>query len=185
MNKQHKKTEYTVINEKKIVFPRFTVVLEQILKESVEYQYSYLKTFDSVCILPLVGEKVLLIREYRHTFRSWIYEIPGGGVDKKLTLIENAKKELLEETGYSALKIKPLGFYYPSPGLTTEKTYLYVAKCKKTETLHLEPLELIETKLMHINEFENLIVNNQFLHGMGLIAWQKYKAIKDKASFWR
>ena len=55
---------------------------------------------DGVSILP-VNDKgdVLIFREYRYGIQDYIYSIPTGSVEKDLTVFENAKKELLEESG--------------------------------------------------------------------------------------
>ncbi len=72
-------------------------------------------------------ETILLVKQYRYALKSTNLELPAG----KLEVGENpdnaAKRELEEETGYSAKIWKPLGYINTTPGICTEKLYLYFA----------------------------------------------------------
>jgi ADP-ribose pyrophosphatase len=82
----------------------------------------------SVVIVPLLPNKrVLLIKQFRHAAGKNIYEIPAGTSETGESLLHCAKRELAEETGYTAKKWKRLCQFYPAPGISTERMALYQA----------------------------------------------------------
>lgn len=80
---------------------------------------------DIVCIVPFVAnENIMLIKQYRPAIGKKIIEFPAGLVDKGETVIQAAKREMLEETGYELLKPHMFGVGYSSPGMTDENITL-------------------------------------------------------------
>jgi len=72
---------------------------------------------------------VLLIRQYRHPAAAMLWELPAGLRDVKgEPLVRTAQRELLEETGYRAADWLVLIDYYPSPGISTERIRIYLAR---------------------------------------------------------
>ena len=82
----------------------------------------------SVAILPLTREgQILLIRQYRHAVGRYLYEIPAGTTEPGEPPLACAKRELIEETGYTAKRWKRICRFYPAPGISTERMVLYAA----------------------------------------------------------
>ena len=82
----------------------------------------------AVCIVPLDGSTVTMIRQYRCAADQYLLEIPAGKRDiDGEPPEETAKRELVEEVGLSAGKIHLLGEYYNSPGFCDEYSYCYLA----------------------------------------------------------
>jgi ADP-ribose pyrophosphatase len=75
------------------------------------------------------ADRVLMIRQYRHPVRRLLWEIPAGlrDVDGE-PLLQTAKRELLEEAGYQARDWHVLVDYFTSPGFTTERLRLFLAR---------------------------------------------------------
>ena len=169
--------KYEIVDQRESSLGRLTIHLDTVKKDDRCYPYSFLKANDSICVLPIVDNKILLVKQYRHALKSWEFEIPGGGLEEGEDIEMAAARELLEETGYKADSIKRLGMYYPSPGITSEKAYLCVALCHNENEITREPLELITTGLFSISAFEEMIRSGDFRHGMGLVAWLKYKTL--------
>jgi 8-oxo-dGTP pyrophosphatase MutT (NUDIX family) len=73
--------------------------------------------------------QVLLIRQYRHPVGSQLWEIPAGlrDVDGEPPL-ETARRELLEEAGYLAADWQVLADFFTSPGITSERLRVYLAR---------------------------------------------------------
>jgi len=83
----------------------------------------------SVGILPLLtGNRVLLIRQYRHAVGQTIWEIPAGTMEPGETPIECARRELEEETGYRARSLKPFFDCYAAPGYSMELMRVFLAR---------------------------------------------------------
>ena len=73
--------------------------------------------------------QVLLIRQYRHPVGELLWEIPAGLLDVAGESQENAaRRELLEETGYLAETLEPLIEFFTTPGGSTEKIAIFLAK---------------------------------------------------------
>ncbi len=99
----------------------------------------------AVVILPFLdADTILLIRNRRYTVGEILIELPAGTLEKGELPMNCAGRELQEETGYLAGRLKPIGSFYASPGIMTEKMYLFAAyDLEKTRTA-LEPDEEIE-----------------------------------------
>ena len=73
--------------------------------------------------------QVLLIRQYRHPVGELLWEIPAGLLDVAGESQENAaRREVLEETGYLAETLEPLIEFFTTPGGSTEKIAIFLAK---------------------------------------------------------
>ncbi len=72
--------------------------------------------------------RVLLVRQYRYTVNDFIWEFPAGRIDEGEDELPAAKRELLEETGYSAERWKRVLFFYVSPGFLDETMAVYLAE---------------------------------------------------------
>src|SRR4051812_27271853 len=98
---------------------RFGVTIDQVILPNGEKKtFSYLNFAKGVCILPITeDQKVVCLKQSRHAMKSWEWELPAGMIDNEsLPPIETAKRELEEETGYTAKHWLELGSFYPSPG---------------------------------------------------------------------
>ena len=83
----------------------------------------------SVVVLPVLDDgRVLLIQQYRYAARQFLWELVAGRMDDGETPIEGAARELKEETGYTAKKLKVFLEFFPTPGFLEEKMYLLLAE---------------------------------------------------------
>lgn len=85
--------------------------------------------YDAVGIVPIMDDgTVVLLRQYRQPFQSYMLEIPAGKLDLEgETIEEAAQRELREETGLRAERLERLGAFRNSAGWTNEVTHLYLA----------------------------------------------------------
>jgi ADP-ribose pyrophosphatase len=75
------------------------------------------------------ARRVLLIRQYRHPVGQYLWELPAGLCDKEgEDPLVTARRELAEETGWTAADWSTLVDLYPSPGISTEKCRIYQAR---------------------------------------------------------
>jgi len=107
----------------------------------------------AVVVLPLLPDNhVLLIRNRRYAVGQILLELPAGTLDKGESPMNCAGRELLEETGYLAARLQPLGNFYSSPGVLSEKMYAFAAydleksqaALEEGEEIELQPASLVE-----------------------------------------
>ncbi len=100
-------------------------------------------------------ESVVMVRQFRHGAGQVTLETPGGLVDPGETPAEAAARELLEETGYAADEIVPLGALNPNPALFSNRLHGFLARgarpvCEvrndRTEETHVELVPLAELR---------------------------------------
>ena len=104
--------------------------------------------------------KVCLIKQYRHVFGEWLWELPAGKIDNDEPPSETAVRELREETGLSAKKWSSLGTVISSPGVFSEIVNLYLAQELKTGIHAHEKGELIEVHWFSLNDAQKMVINN-------------------------
>jgi len=118
--------------DKKTLFTgkRVTLELQHLHNDATnaEHTREVVKTSDAVVIVPVMDDgRIVLIRNYRWAPARELIELPAGAIDPGEMPTNAAGRELLEETGFLAQKIQPLGWFYMSPGILTEKMYAFVA----------------------------------------------------------
>lgn len=75
------------------------------------------------------AQRVLMIRQYRHPVGRQLWEIPAGLRDADgESPLQTAERELLEETGYRATQWHTLVDYFSSPGYSTERLRIFLAR---------------------------------------------------------
>ena len=108
-------------------------------------------------ILPFVNkDEVLFLRQYRPAINKYLYELPAGTREKNESEISCARRELIEETGYSAAKFVKLGYIYPVPGYSTEKIIIYQAYGLKPAKKCLEKDEIIQHSIISKTKLREL-----------------------------
>ena len=101
----------------------------------------------AVAILPFVSDdEIMLIRNFRYPIGAYLLELPAGTLEKNEDPINCAGRELLEETGYLAGRMKAIGNFFTSPGILSEKMYAYAAYDLEQGTQALEEGEDIELR---------------------------------------
>ena len=82
----------------------------------------------SVVVLPVFSTgEILLIRQYRHAARAFLWELVAGRVDAGESPAQAAHRELAEETGYAARRLRKLLEIFPSPGFVSERMCIFSA----------------------------------------------------------
>jgi ADP-ribose pyrophosphatase len=83
----------------------------------------------AVGVVPFVDrDTIAMVRQYRHPVGRVTLELPAGKLDEGESALSCVRRELREETGYTARKITRLLQYWPSPAFANEVLHLYVAE---------------------------------------------------------
>jgi ADP-ribose pyrophosphatase len=83
----------------------------------------------SVVILPLLPDgRILLIQQYRYAAREYLWELVAGRMDPGENPRQAAARELIEETGYRAKRLRIFLEFFPTPGFLEEKMFLLLAE---------------------------------------------------------
>lgn len=141
-----------------------------------EGDYFYVRTPGSVFIIPMINDKFVMIKQFRYLNQRESVEFPGGGIKKHLSIIENALKELEEETGYSSENIEFIGKFNPFHGVTDEYCHVFFAKNLYKVNAVTDESEEFEVLLITKNELMCLIKDNKIWDGMTLSAFSLFLA---------
>ncbi len=101
---------------------------EIILPNGKKAVREYLAHPGAVAVVPFINETdIIMVKQYRYPVNKITYELPAGKLDRKESLLKCARRELKEETGYGAKKIKKLISFYPSTAFSDEELHIYSA----------------------------------------------------------
>ena len=110
----------------------------------------------SVVVLPVFPDgRILMIRQYRHSVRQYLWELVAGSKDPGESFEAGARRELREETGYTARRMRKLLDLFPTPGFVSENMVIFLAEELKLGKAHPEPDEKIELRILSLREIEN------------------------------
>lgn len=131
----------------------------------------------AVGIIALTSKgEIILVRQYRKPVEQVMLEIPAGLFDKGENLTAAAKRELEEETGYKAEKIKKVFSAFMSPGYSTEKFHYFMTKDIKKTTQRYEEDEHIKVVKIPILAAWRMvksgkIKDNKTIVGIAIAKW--------------
>jgi ADP-ribose pyrophosphatase len=109
--------------------PIFHVTLDRAIDPGgFEIKRAIVKHGGSAVMMPVDDRgRILLVRQYRLPAQSYLWELPAGRVDEGETFLQAARRELKEETGYTAKRWKKIATFFPSPGFLAEKMTIFLA----------------------------------------------------------
>ena len=115
----------------------------------------------AVCVIPVTEEgNVVLERQYRYPLDQVITEIPAGKLDfPEEDRLEAAKRELKEETGYSADKWIDMGLFYPAAAYSDEKITIFLAMGLHKGENNLDPGEFLDVFEISLDEALEQVLN--------------------------
>jgi ADP-ribose pyrophosphatase len=112
----------------------------------------------SVVVLPVLSDgRIVLIRQYRHAAGQYLWELVAGHKEPHENPVTGAHRELLEETGYTARRIRKLVEIFPSPGLLGERMDIFLAEGLTKGKAQPEEDEKITQKIVTLREAEKWI----------------------------
>jgi ADP-ribose pyrophosphatase len=123
----------------------FRLVKENVtLDNGATADLEYVEHPGAAAIVPLIGpQEVILIKQYRHALKQYIWEIPAGTLGPQEPVMDCARRELIEETGYAAEVWQKLAEITPVPGYSDERIHLFLASELKSAHQALDPDEVL------------------------------------------
>lgn len=133
----------------------------------------------AVVIIPLLdAEHVCLVRNFRFSVEEWLLELPAGTLEPPEPPDVTAVRELAEETGYRAAQWRKLTEFYPSPGIMSERMYLYVAEGLTPGPQRLEAGEEIKTEILSWKDAVAAIFDGRIRDAktmVGVLLWDRLR----------
>lgn len=166
--------------ERKVIYQgrRITLVNDTLTHPSgASYSRVIVQHPGAVVILPLVDDDhVCLVRQWRHAVQETLLELPAGTLEPPEDPLTTAQRELAEETGYTAADWTALLTFYPSPGLLTERMFLFAARQLSPGIARPELDENLEPVIVSLNEALELVDCGQIMDAktlVGLLWWER------------
>ena len=112
----------------------------------------------SVVILPLLPDgRIVMVRQYRHATRGYLWELVAGRMEPGESVRVAAARELAEETGYRAKRLRVFLDVFPTPGFVEERMYILLAQGLEAGPARPEDDEKISVKAFQPRELEKMI----------------------------
>jgi len=111
---------------------------------------------------------IVVERQYRHAAGQYLWELPAGKLDAGEAPVDGAKRELAEETGYSAQKWSELVEYYASPGFLGESMKVFLAEGLVAGDAHPEEDEHIDFRLVKLSDLLQMVDKGKIIDGKTL-----------------
>lgn len=177
MNFEEKTLNSKVVYEGKVV---------TVIKDDVEVADGH-KSFREVVLhsggVVVVAQKdndtILLVKQYRYPLKKVNLELPAGKLEIGENPDEACKRELEEETGYIAKNWKSLGYINTTPGICTEKLYLYLAQNLEFVGEHPDEGEILKCDEYKLSEVFKMIQNGEINDSKTICALTRAFLIKD------
>ena len=138
----------------------------------------------SVVVLPVLPDgRILLIRQYRHATRQYLWELVAGRIDRGESVKQAAARELIEETGYRAKRFRVFLDVFPTPGFLEERMYILLADKLTSGEAHPEEDEKITSRAFGTSALESMIRRNVLCDGktiVGLLYYFRFLARKKR-----
>ena len=118
--------------------------------------------------------RILLVRQYRLPAQGYLWELPAGRVDQGETFLQAARRELKEETGYTAKSWKKIATFFPSPGFLAEKMTIFLATdLTAGESTPMDD-ERIETRWFTASDLGKWIESGKIIDAKTMIGYCRY-----------
>jgi ADP-ribose diphosphatase len=112
----------------------------------------------SVVVLPLLPDgRILLVRQYRHATRQFLWELVAGRIERGENPRQAAARELLEETGYRAKRYRVFLDIFPTPGFLEERMYILLAQGLTSGDARPEEDEKISSRVFSRSQLRQMI----------------------------
>jgi ADP-ribose pyrophosphatase len=121
--------------------------------------------------------RVCLLKQYRCVFDQWLWELPAGKRDNKEPPLETAQRELQEEAGILAVEWQELGSMISSPGVFTERVYLFLARQFTSTATQKGADEVFEVHWLPLDDAYQQVLSGEIIDAKSVIGILKARAM--------
>lgn len=165
----------------------FGIRRDRVIEPSgVDATREYVTHSGSVVVLPVFPDgRILLIRQYRYAARQYLWELVAGRKDEGEDFATGARRELEEETGYTARKMTQILDIFPSPGFVSENMVIFVAEGLTKGKARPEDDEKITQRILALRDAENWIRSGKIRDAKsvaGILYYSTFLAKKHRST---
>ena len=136
------------------------------LDNGVTSEMDFIQHPGAAAMVPMLNlTDVILIKQYRHAIREFIWEIPAGTLNPEESPLHCAQRELIEETGYSAAGWQQLGTITPLPGCSDERIHIFLASDLKSAQQNLDDDEMLKVHQLKLEDALQMILSGEIADG--------------------
>ncbi|MEM3670833.1 MAG: NUDIX hydrolase [Thermoprotei archaeon] len=148
----------------------FTLFKDVISANGSTIEYEWFSAPDFCVIVPALKNRLVTISNYRYPARGWFLEFPAGHVEPGEKPVDAARRELQEETGYTAERLELLHWYYPT-SKSTQRAFVFFAAALKRGKPSREPTELQRVKVVDEQLFRRWLKEGKVVHASTIVAY--------------
>jgi ADP-ribose pyrophosphatase len=168
-----------ISSEKLLETSIFTVTQDHAVDpDGFEIKRAIVQHAGSAVIMPLDEKgRILLVRQYRLPAKAFLWELPAGRMDAGENVLQAAKRELREETGFKAKAWTKLASFYVSPGFLGEKMTIFLAEDLKEGEKETMEDERIQMKWVRARELDEMVESGKIADAktiVGFLTWKRY-----------
>ncbi len=158
--------------------PRLNVFEDEVeLPSGHKTTYIHFGTVDDSAIVLAIREdgKILIQKEYSYPMNEWLYQLPGGAIDRGESPKQGAHRELQEEVGLTGA-LKEIGWFYYNNRRSAGKMHLFIATNLTSCPAKTDIEEEFEIHWFTPEEIDGLIANGDIVNYSLLATWALYRA---------
>jgi ADP-ribose diphosphatase len=155
----HKRKAQVLKSEQIFQGKSFGVRLDELIEPTGVHAVREVVTHPgSVVVLPVLKDgRIVLVRQYRYAARQFMWELVAGRMEAGENPKQGGARELHEETGYRAKRLRVFLDFFPTPGFLEERMFLILAEGLTAGPADPEEDEKLDVKTFTPQELDQMI----------------------------